>query len=90
MPFKSEAQRRLMWAKHPEIARRWTKEGKGHVAGYGSMPKPKGGGTMANNKPVGSAGQPEKMAAIGRRLKNMGKGKNDMADKKKKMNGGGY
>lgn len=87
MPFKSEAQRRLMWAKHPEIARRWTKEGKGHVAG---KKPPMMGGTMANNKPVGSAGQPEKMAAIGRRLKNMGKGKNDMADKKKKMNGGGY
>lgn len=23
MPFRSEAQRRLMWAKHPKIARRW-------------------------------------------------------------------
>jgi hypothetical protein len=86
MPFKSEAQKRFMWAKHPEIARRWTKEGKGHVAG---KKMPMGGGTTANNKPVGSAGQPEKMAAIGRRLKNMGKkGKADMA--KKKMNGGGY
>lgn len=26
MPFQSEAQRRLMWMKHPEIARRWAKE----------------------------------------------------------------
>jgi hypothetical protein len=26
MPFVSEAQRRLMYAKHPEIARRWSKE----------------------------------------------------------------
>ena len=26
MPFKSEAQRRFLWAKHPEIARRWAKE----------------------------------------------------------------
>lgn len=26
MPFKSEKQRRYMWAKHPEIARRWTKK----------------------------------------------------------------
>jgi len=26
MPFQSEKQRRYMWAKHPEIARRWTKE----------------------------------------------------------------
>jgi hypothetical protein len=23
MPFKSEAQRRLMWAKHPEMAKEW-------------------------------------------------------------------
>lgn len=34
MPFRSEAQRRFMWAKHPEIAKRWTKE-------YGSEPQPK-------------------------------------------------
>ena len=33
MPFKSEAQRKLMWAKHPEIAKRWTKK-------YGSKPRP--------------------------------------------------
>lgn len=26
MPFKSEAQRRLMWAKHPDIAKRWSIE----------------------------------------------------------------
>lgn len=26
MPFKSEAQRRFMWAKHPDIARRWAHE----------------------------------------------------------------
>ena len=26
MPFKSEAQRRLMFAKHPEIAKKWAKE----------------------------------------------------------------
>jgi hypothetical protein len=35
MPFRSEKQRRYMWARHPEIAERWTKE-------YGSKPKPKG------------------------------------------------
>ena len=23
MPFKSEKQRRLLWLKHPDIARRW-------------------------------------------------------------------
>lgn len=32
MPFKSEKQRRYMWMKHPDIARRWTEE-------YGSKPK---------------------------------------------------
>lgn len=26
MPFQSEAQRRFLWAKHPEIAKRWDKE----------------------------------------------------------------
>jgi hypothetical protein len=26
MPFKSEAQRKFLWAKHPEIAERWTRE----------------------------------------------------------------
>ena len=25
MPFQSEAQRRFLWAKHPEIAQRWAK-----------------------------------------------------------------
>lgn len=28
MPFKSEAQRRFMYAKHPEIAKRWSNEAK--------------------------------------------------------------
>ena len=31
MPFKSEKQRKFLWAKHPEIAKRWTKK-------YGSRP----------------------------------------------------
>jgi hypothetical protein len=26
MPFKSEKQRKFMWAKHPDIARRWTEK----------------------------------------------------------------
>ena len=26
MPFKSEKQRKFMFAKHPAIAKRWTKE----------------------------------------------------------------
>jgi len=33
MPFKSEQQRKFMWAKHPAIARRWTDK-------YGSTPQP--------------------------------------------------
>lgn len=31
MPFASEKQRKFMFAKHPEIAKRWVKEGKGNV-----------------------------------------------------------
>lgn len=27
MPFQSEAQRKFMWAKHPDIAQRWVDEG---------------------------------------------------------------
>jgi hypothetical protein len=26
MPFRSVKQRKFMWAKHPEIAKKWTKE----------------------------------------------------------------
>lgn len=26
MPFKSEKQRRYLWAKEPEIARKWTRK----------------------------------------------------------------
>lgn len=28
MPFKSEKQRRYLWANEPEIASRWSREGK--------------------------------------------------------------
>jgi len=28
MPFKSEKQRRYMWANHPRLARKWTEEEK--------------------------------------------------------------
>jgi hypothetical protein len=31
MPYFSEKQRRFMYAKHPEIAERWDKEGKNYV-----------------------------------------------------------
>jgi len=34
MPFRSEKQRRFLWAKHPDIARRWTRK-------YGSKIVPK-------------------------------------------------
>ena len=26
MPFKSDKQRKFMWLKHPDIAKRWTQE----------------------------------------------------------------
>jgi hypothetical protein len=26
MPFRSEKQRRYLWAKHPELAKKWTKK----------------------------------------------------------------
>lgn len=28
MPFKSESQKRYLYAKHPDIAKRWSKESK--------------------------------------------------------------
>ena len=31
MPFKSTKQRAFMYSQHPEIARKWAKEGKGYV-----------------------------------------------------------
>jgi hypothetical protein len=34
MPFRSEKQRKYLWAKHPDIAKRWSDE-------YGSKPQPK-------------------------------------------------
>lgn len=40
MPFQSEAQRRYLWAKHPDIAKRWADK-------YGTpkdLPKHKGKG----------------------------------------------
>ena len=38
MPFKSEDQRRFMWAKHPEIAKKWA-HGKHSSKGKHKMPK---------------------------------------------------
>ena len=34
VPFRSERQRRFLWARHPDIARRWTAE-------YGSKIEPR-------------------------------------------------
>jgi hypothetical protein len=39
VPFQSEAQRRFMWAKHPEIAKRWAHE----YPGQKNLPMHKGG-----------------------------------------------
>jgi len=32
MPFRSEKQKRYLYAKHPEIAKRWQKETGGKIA----------------------------------------------------------
>ena len=46
MPFKSEKQRKYLWAKEPAIAKKWTKE-------HGSKPQKKGG--IINKKKGGTA-----------------------------------
>lgn len=33
MPYTSEKQRKFMYARHPEIAKRWDKEGKNYIKG---------------------------------------------------------
>jgi hypothetical protein len=40
MPFQSEAQRRYLWAKHPEIAKKWA-HGEHSSRGPHRMPKRK-------------------------------------------------
>lgn len=42
MPFKSEKQRKYLWANHPEIAKRWAKEA--------SLLKKKGGSLLKRDK----------------------------------------
>ena len=39
MPFKSAKQRNYLWAKHPDVAKRWTKK-------YGKKVIAKSGGVM--------------------------------------------
>lgn len=45
MPYASEKQRRFMYAKHPEIAKRWDKEGKNYIKGKKKVKK---GGTYSS------------------------------------------
>ncbi len=47
MPFKSSKQQRFMYAKHPEIAKRWTDEAK--AKGVSACPTCKGKGMVAVN-----------------------------------------
>lgn len=56
MPFKSPAQEKFMFANHPDIAKRWASEHPENARTM--MMKPGSGSTVADNKPVGSAGQP--------------------------------
>ena len=48
MPFKSKAQEKFMWSKHPEIARKWTKE-HGSLKRGGRVTKNKGGKVYAKS-----------------------------------------
>lgn len=62
MPYKSDAQRRFMHARHPNIAKRWDKEVSGRPVG-----KPKiGRNPDVSTQPVGKP----KLAAIHRRMEN--------------------
>jgi hypothetical protein len=42
VPYRSEKQRRFMYARHPDIAARWDREGKNYVAGKEHGDKPPG------------------------------------------------
>ncbi|HEY6021258.1 MAG TPA: hypothetical protein VIY48_15550 [Candidatus Paceibacterota bacterium] len=42
MPYKSDAQRKFMHAKHPDIAKRWDKETGGKVVKKKATPKKRG------------------------------------------------
>jgi|TARA_R110002020_G_scaffold341_2_gene1748 hypothetical protein len=46
MPFKSEKQRRYLWANEPKIAKEWTEE-------YGSKPQKAKGGPVRTVRPRG-------------------------------------
>lgn len=48
MPFRSEKQRRFMWSKHPEIAKRWASEAKGKKGRKARKKKKPDGRAYAN------------------------------------------
>ena len=57
MPFESEAQRRFLWAKHPDIAEKWAHEPGGKKK---NLPMHKGGKARfgkKNGKPVANKGK---------------------------------
>jgi hypothetical protein len=68
MPFKSEDQRKFMWANHPKIARRWTNEG--YAEGGAVMDDKMEGGPMGG--PDESKGSTP-IAAVLLRMKKEGK-----------------
>ena len=46
MPFQSESQRRFLWAKHPDIAEKWSRE----YQNQKDLPKHKGKGLVSGLK----------------------------------------
>ena len=50
MPFRSEAQRRFLWAKHPSLARKWTDEYGSAIAGEAVSGREKVANALAENK----------------------------------------
>jgi hypothetical protein len=54
MPFKSEAQRGFMFARHPEIARRWAREypNQGSLPARVSSPRARVAAALANRIPT--------------------------------------
>lgn len=63
MPFRSEKQRKYMYAKHPEMAKRWQKEGKGGMAGSKRAPAAAAKKAAAKKKPRSTSPVAAKKAA---------------------------
>jgi len=73
MPYASEKQRRFMYAKHPEIAKRWDEEGKNYVKGdkppeKKTKPTNPGAKPVAKNKPMTKAEKDAAAAAERKRV----------------------